>query len=166
MYSELGRGTTVRLYLPVVEAEVNLDAKGWLEPTPAVRGTGHVLLVEDDDLVRRVATDQLVARGYRVTPTSSGPEALRAIETVGDVDLLFTDIVLPGGMTGRQLAAEFLTRRPGTPVLYTSGYTESVLLHDGELDPDAILLPKPYSSRQLTDAVQGLLAPSPTPPSP
>ncbi len=165
VYSELGHGTTVRLYLPVAPTEVDLNAESWVEPEPQVRGSGHVLVVEDDDLVRRFATERLIARGYSVTAVASGPEALRALDTIGRVDLLFTDIVLPGGMTGRQLATDFLALSPGMPVLYTSGYTESVLLHDGQLDPDAILLPKPYSSRQLTDAVQALLAPSPLPPS-
>jgi CheY-like chemotaxis protein len=166
VYSELGHGTTVRVYLPVAPTEAEPNTESWVEPAPQVRGVGHVLLVEDDDLVRRFATERLIARGYSVTAAGSGPEALRALDTIGHVDLLLTDIVLPVGMTGRQLAAEFLARRPDTPVLYTSGYTESVLLNDGQLDPDAILLPKPYSSRQLTDAVQSLLLPTPPPPRP
>lgn len=161
VHSELGHGTSIRLYLPTVPVEVDLNADSWMEPTPQFRGTGHVLLVEDDDLVRRFATEQLIARGFSVTDVNSGPEALRALDGIDRVDLLFTDIVLPSGTTGRELAAEVQAQRPGTPVLYTSGYSESALLHDGKLDPDAVLLPKPYSSRQLLDAVQRLLSPGP-----
>jgi CheY-like chemotaxis protein len=165
VYSELGHGTTVRLYLPIVAEEADLDTASLERPAPEVRGTGHVLVVEDDELVRRFAAERLIARGYSVTAVGSGPEALRALDTIGHVDLLFSDIVLPGGMTGRQLAEQFLVLRPGTPVLYTSGYGERVLMHDGQPDPGAVLLPKPYSSRHLTDAVQKALAASPLPPS-
>ncbi len=165
VYSELGQGTTIRLFLPVVDTDVGQNGEDWSDLTPLTRGTGHVLLAEDDDLVRRFATDQLTAWGYNVTAVGSGPEALRALEAIGPVDLLFTDMVMPGGMTGRQLAMEVLERRPGTPVLFTSGYTEGVLMHDGQLDADSVLLAKPYSGRQVTEAVQQLLSPHPHPPS-
>jgi len=164
VHSKLGRGTTVRLYLPVVATEIPQDAESWLEPEPLVRGTGHVLLAEGSELLRRFTTDCLIARGYHVTSVGSGPEAMRALDTIDRIDLLFTDVIMVGGMTGRQLAAEVLARRPGTPVLYTSGYTEEVLMHEGQLDPDMVLLAKPYSMRRLLEAIQRHLPPPQKPP--
>lgn len=158
VYSELGRGTTIRLYLPVAPqtSEVEED-----EPIPVpatLRGTGHILLVEDDELVRRYATEQLSDHGYTVTAVGSGPETLETLKSLGKIDLLFTDVILPGGMTGRQLAVKVVALRPDTPVLYASGYMESVLMHDGRLDPDVSLLAKPYTSRQLLERIHQLLS--------
>jgi PAS domain S-box-containing protein len=159
VYSELGRGTTIRLYLPVSSEDAEKKEEEDPLAVPAtMRGSGHVLLVEDDEFVRRFATEQLTDHGYKVTATGSGPEALEILDSIKHIDLLFTDVILPGGMTGRQLAIEVVARRPGTPVLYASGYTESVLMHDGRLDPDVSLLPKPYTNRQLLGRVHELIS--------
>jgi CheY-like chemotaxis protein len=127
--------------------------------------TGTILLAEDDDLVRRFATDRLRSCGYDVVEAGSGPEALTALEAMGDIDLLFTDVIMPGGMTGRELADAVLALRPGTPVLYASGYTEDVILHNGRLDEGVKLLAKPYSARQLLHRVGELVMPTPGEPS-
>jgi CheY-like chemotaxis protein len=121
-------------------------------------GTGTILVAEDDDLVRVFATDRLRAKGYEVFAAASGPEALEALEGIDRLDLLFTDVIMPGGMTGRQLADAVVARRPGTPVLYASGYTENVIFHNDRLDPGVRLLAKPYSTRQLIERVGELLA--------
>lgn len=155
IYSEVGRGTTIRLYLPLAPEDAPAE-----DPITVVRplsqGNGIILLVEDDQLVRRFAYDHLSGHGYTVTAVGSGPEALEALDHLPHIDLLFTDVILPGGMTGRQVAAQVIALRPDTPVLYASGYTESVLMHDGRLDPDVSLLTKPYTGRQLIEAVNDM----------
>ena len=97
-------------------------------------GPARSCLAEDDDLVRVFATERLRASGYVVVAAASGPDALEALSTMPTIDLLFTDVIMPGGMTGRQLADAVLELRPGTPVLYASGYTENVIIHNGRLD--------------------------------
>ncbi|NTV38727.1 MAG: PAS domain S-box protein [Demequinaceae bacterium] len=157
VYSELGLGTSFKMFLPVAPTTPL--------PTPPISEqihtgplTGTILLAEDDDLVRVFATDRLRAKGYEVVATASGPEALAALESMDRLDILFTDVIMPGGMTGRQLADAVLERRPGTPVLYASGYTENVILHNGRLDPGVKLLAKPYSTKQLIERIGDLLA--------
>ncbi|NYI40884.1 hybrid sensor histidine kinase/response regulator [Demequina lutea] len=157
VYSELGYGTSFRMYLPPA-------VKVPVPPRPASVQistgplTGTILLAEDDDLVRVFATDRLRAKGYEVVAAASGPAALEALEAIERLDLLFTDVIMPGGMTGRQLADAVVARRPGTPVLYASGYTENVIIHNDRLDPGVKLLAKPYSTRQLVERVGDLLA--------
>ncbi len=158
VYSESGRGTTFRLYLPVAPEDASREAENPTGEGPPTRCTGHILLVEDDEFVRTFATDQLSAYGYQVTAAASGPEALELLKGINHLDLLFTDVILPGGMTGRELAAEVVTRMPGTLVLYASGYTADILMHDGQLDPEVVLLSKPYSGKQLLERVQQLIS--------
>jgi len=157
VYSEPDHGTSVKMYLPTALEEPPLarPASAQISTDP---GTGTILLAEDDDLVRVFATDRLRAKGYEVFPTASGPEALAALESIDRLDLLFTDVIMPGGMTGRQLADAVVARRPGTPVLYASGYTENVIVHDDRLDAGVKLLAKPYSTKQLIERVGDLLA--------
>jgi CheY-like chemotaxis protein len=164
VYSEPGIGTSFRLYLPTANTRPAAGAP----PSDQIRTppvTGTILLAEDDDLVRRFATDRLRSRGYDVVEAGSGPEALTALEAMGDIDLLFTDVIMPGGMTGRDLADAVLALRPGTPVLYASGYTENVIIHNGRLDEGVNLLAKPYSARQLLHRVGELVMPTPGEPS-
>ena len=157
VYSEQNYGTSFKLYLPpaVGEPIPAPPASAQISTGPA---SGTILLAEDDDLVRVFATDRLKAKGYEVFAAASGPEALEALESIERLDLLFTDVIMPGGMTGRQLADEVIARRPGTPVLYASGYTENVIIHNDRLDPGVKLLAKPYSTRQLIERVGDLLA--------
>ena len=154
IYSEEGHGTTIKLYLPpalgVVEAA----------PPPATteaRGTETILVVEDDTLVRNFVTAQLQNLGYRTLSAADGPTALAQIKNGEAFDLLFTDIVMPGGMTGRQLAEEAEKLRPGLRVLYTSGYTDDAVAHHGRLDEGVLLLTKPYRRAQLAKMVREAL---------
>ncbi len=155
IYSELGSGTTVRMYLPRA-ATVHEEAPAPV-PHPVAGGGETVLLVEDDALVRRFAEETLTSLGYRVIGASNGPAALSVLANRPDIDLLFTDVVMPGGMSGRQLAEAALELRPGLRVLYTSGYTENAIIHHGRLDPGLRLLSKPYKRADLARALRDVL---------
>ena len=159
VYSEPEMGTSFKLYLPTAKAapEPETPPSDQIHTQPA---TGTILIAEDDDLVRRFATDRLRSRGYDVVEAGSGPEALEALGSMDRLDLLFTDVIMPGGMTGRELADAVLELRPGTPVLYASGYTENVIIHHGRLDRGVQLLAKPYSVRQLLNRVGELVLPT------
>jgi PAS domain S-box-containing protein len=148
IYSEEGHGTAIRLYLPRAGADAN--QQGETSPEAALRGgTEIILLVEDDELVRRQATVQLESLGYVTLPAANAAEALALLDQGGTPDLLLTDVIMPGGMNGRQLAEEVIKRRPSIKVLYTSGYSESALAHQGRLDPGVLLLVKPYRKADL-----------------
>ncbi len=152
VYSEPDLGATFRIYLPA-STEPAAPVTGPLSiPAPRVVAA-TILVAEDDDLVRKFAVDRLRAEGYVVVEAGSGPEAIEALSTIDQLDLLFTDVIMPGGMTGRELAEAVLELRPGTPVLYASGYSENVIIHNGRLDRGVHLLAKPYSARQLLDLV-------------
>jgi CheY-like chemotaxis protein len=113
--------------------------------------------VEDDALVRNFVTAQLQNLGYRTVAAADGPAALAQINNGEKFDLLFTDVIMPGGMSGRQLAEEVEKLRPGMKVLYTSGYTDSAIIHHGRLDPGVLLLTKPYRKAQLAQMVRQAL---------
>lgn len=150
-------GTTVHLYLPRPEADV-APTLIQSSTTTSKGGTETILLVEDDAMVRRHAEGQLIALGYRVVHASNGPEALEIIRQRDDIDLLFTDVVMPGGMNGRQLADAVLSIRPVVSVLYTSGYSENAIVHHGRLDPGVHLLGKPYRRSELAAKIREALA--------
>jgi len=116
-------------------------------------------VVEDDMLVREHLMSQLLVLGYKVVGVGSGPEAIEILTKSQSFDLLFTDIVMPGGMNGRELANTARTMRPEMKVLFTSGYTEEAIIHHGRLDPGVQLLSKPYRRQQLADKVRLLLDP-------
>ncbi len=153
IYSETGEGTTVRLYLPRAEGTASHPASEH-ERERKDMGSGLILLVEDDDLVRRFARQQLIAMGYDVIAASNGHEAMKMLRERDDIDLLFTDIVMPGGMSGRDLADAAIELRPGLKVLYTSGYSENAIVHHGRLDPGVHLLSKPYRREELAAALK------------
>jgi len=151
IYSELGHGTTIKLYLPAASGEADVAVP---VVVPA-RGAGEtILVVEDDALVRDFVIAQLRSLGYRTVAAANGLEALAHLESGRPFDLLFTDVVMPGGMTGRQLADEVARRRPGTKVLYTSGYTENAIVHQGRLDQGVMLLSKPYRKSALASMMR------------
>ena len=152
--SQPGRGTTVRLYLPRGSGIPDQPAAGLAPQVPVQRaGTSHtIMLVEDDVLVRRYARDQLLAIGYAVLEAGSGPEALALLERHESVDLLFTDVAMPD-MSGRELADLARKKRPGLRVLYTSGYAQEAIVHDGRLDAGVQLLAKPYRREELARQV-------------
>jgi PAS domain S-box-containing protein len=151
IYSELGHGTTIRLYLPVGDGFTDTAVPAGV----SIPGAGEtILVVEDDELVRGFAIVQLHSLGYRTVAATNGREALAYLESGQPFDLLFTDVVMPGGMSGRQLADEVVKRRPGTKVLYTSGYTENAIVHQGRLDLGVMLLSKPYRKSALASMVR------------
>ena len=155
--SEVGRGTKLRIFLP--RGIEGLDAATVGPVSNAAGGAETILLVEDDALVRHYAHDQLVALGYRVFVATNGPEALDVVRHRADVDLLFTDIVMPGGLNGRELASRARELRPGLAILFTSGYSEDAIVHDGRLDPGLLLLSKPYPRADLARSIrQALMA--------
>ncbi len=106
-------------------------------------------MVEDDSLVRNFVIAQLRSLGYKTIAAADSRAALQQVENGEPFDLLFTDVIMPGGMTGRQLADEVVKRRPGVKVLYTSGYTDNAIMHHGRLDEGVLLLAKPYRKSEL-----------------
>jgi PAS domain S-box-containing protein len=155
LYSELGQGTTVKLYLPrAAEPAPSLQ-----EPagSTAFGGQECILVVEDNALVREHVTSLLKGLGYRVIVAPDATKALETLRTGEPVDLLFTDIVMPGGMDGRQLGEAARSLRPGLPVLFTSGYTEMAVTRQGRLDGPMHLLNKPYRRIDLASKLRSLL---------
>jgi PAS domain S-box-containing protein len=157
IYSEVGHGTTVRLYLPRQAAAVASAT-----PAPAMqqehpRGGETILVVEDNADVRAFVVRHLHELGYRVIEAKDGPAALRVLEQPTAVDLLLTDVVMPGGMTGRQLSDEARRRRPDLKTLFISGYTEDSIVHQGKLDPGVNFLSKPFRRRDLALKVREAL---------
>ena len=159
IYSELGEGTTIRMYLPryVGGHGESSDVDRTMD---SVEGAERVLLVEDDGLVRQYAQRQLESLGYQVVVAENGSVALDIIRQRPDIDLLFTDVVMPGAMSGRALADAALRLRPELKVLYTSGYSESAIVHHGRLDPGVHLLSKPYRRAELAQKLRQVLDPS------
>jgi PAS domain S-box-containing protein len=153
IYSEEGHGTSVKIYLPratglqqtAAEALVSADIEG---------GNETVLVVEDDALVRRYVMTQIESLGYTTLEAANASDALRFIDEVPAIDLLFTDVIMPGIMNGRQLVDEALKRRPGLKTLYTSGYTENAIVHHGRLDSGVLLLAKPYRKSELARMIR------------
>jgi signal transduction histidine kinase/CHASE3 domain sensor protein/CheY-like chemotaxis protein len=154
IYSEEGHGTTIRLYLPPARGQIQATASA---AAPVTGGSATILVVEDDTLVRNYVTAQLQNLGYKTITAIDSRTALTQIENGATFDLLFTDVILPGGLTGRQLADEVVKRRPGTKVLYTSGYTANAIVHHGRLDPGVLLLAKPYRKSQLAKMIEQAL---------
>jgi two-component system NtrC family sensor kinase len=164
IYSEIAEGTTVKLYFPRF---TGTDIPVWSarEPaTPVMRTDGNetVLVVEDDAQVNKLALEALAERGYRVLSAEDGASALRIVENA-TIDLLLTDVVLPGGMNGRELTEAVLRRRPDVKVLYMTGYTRNAIIHHGRLDPDIDLLTKPFTADALTRKIRRVLDAAPVP---
>lgn len=158
LYSEPGLGTTVRIYLPVLAKKMepeNADEDARAE----VMGEGErILVVEDDDQVRNISVRRLKEIGYAVTEAQNGPEALAVLQSGETVDLLFTDIVMPGGMNGIDLARAARRQRPELKILFTSGYSGQAALEDAVLTSNADWLAKPYKTHQLASKLRELLS--------
>jgi signal transduction histidine kinase/HAMP domain-containing protein/ActR/RegA family two-component response regulator len=154
IYSEEGYGTTIKLYLP--RAGAKADAP--MTTAPPMRGGDEtIMVVEDDALVRNFVVTQLHSLGYRTMTAANGNAALAQLADGATFDLLFTDVIMPGGMNGRQLADIVVARRPAIKVLYTSGYTENAIVHHGRLDAGVLLLAKPYRKSDLARMVRAAL---------
>jgi len=154
IYSEEGHGTTIKLYLPPGEGMVEVAPATASQPEG---GAETIFVVEDDPLVRNFVTVQLQSLGYQTVAAPDGKAALELIQAGQPFDLLFTDVVIPGGMSGRELADKVATIRPGVKVLYTSGYTDNAIVHHGKLDDGVMLLTKPYRRNQLAEMIRKAL---------
>ncbi len=162
IYSEIGHGTTVRLYLPrLTSGTAQAPAKAVAEASEHPRGGETILVVEDDANVRVLVLAQLQGLGYRVLAAADGREALDILGNGAAVDLLFTDVVMPGGMTGRQLGEAARRAYPHLRILFTSGYTQDSITHQGKLDQGVHFLSKPYRLQMLAKKIrEALEAPS------
>ena len=158
IYSEVGEGTTVKIYLPRLTAEGPMaEAKAAAPELPTYGGTETILVVEDHDDLRTFSTGVLRELGYRVLEAANGRSALEVLQAAHGVELLFTDVVLPEGMDGRRLADEALRRRPDIKVLFTTGYTRNAIVHNGRLDAGVNLISKPFSFDSLAAKVREIL---------
>ena len=159
IYSEAGHGTLVKLYLPVAKQESESPGENQTSVVD-LQGSEVILLVEDNESVREFARSQLITLGYQVLEAASGKDALKVLSEHADVQLLFTDIVMPGGLNGRELGTEACRVNPKLKVLYCSGYAENAILHEGLLDKDVQFLSKPYTRRQLAARIREVLGAS------
>jgi two-component system, NtrC family, sensor kinase len=158
--SAVGQGTAVTLYFPRSKERrerVAPSAQVAEPPRLAELADETVLVVEDDEEVMRFATDALSDAGYRVLTARDGAGAMKLIERHAEIALLFTDVVLPGGMSGRQLATAALARRPGLRVLYATGYWRNAVLQHDRTEPDTEVLTKPFTHETLTRKVRQLI---------
>ncbi len=155
VYSEEGEGTTVRMYLPPgigASPDSRSDVESEMEG-----GTETILVVEDDKLVRDYVLAQLHSLGYATLSAGNADGALDIVRSNASFDLLFTDIIMPGSMNGRQLADAIAAEQPDLKVLFTSGYTEDAIIHHGRLDSGVLLLAKPYRKSELARMIRRAL---------
>ena len=146
IYSEVGEGTSVKIYLPRHHGEEDRTEDRELSLSSGQSlGAETILVVEDDEALRLYTLEVLSDLGYSVLAAANAAAALDIIGRSPDIDLLFTDIVMPGGMNGRQLADEATRQRPALKVLFTTGYTANAIVHHGRLDPDVELISKPFT---------------------
>jgi PAS domain S-box-containing protein len=156
IYSEVNEGTTVKLYFPRSFGDHEEQKKTSHERS--LQG-GHetILVIDDDALILQQLMAQLTGLGYRVVTASAGPPALEILRAESDIDLLLTDVILPGGMNGRQIADAALAIHPGLKILYSSGYSENAIVPDGRLEADVNFLGKPYRRSELAAMVRKAL---------
>ncbi|MBR0815113.1 PAS domain S-box protein [Bradyrhizobium diazoefficiens] len=157
IYSEIGLGTTVRIYLPRADTgQSQADPSDGEDAAP--RGYETILIAEDDPFVRSSVVRRVEALGYRVVAAVNGKEALQQLHTDPSIDMLFTDIVMPGGMNGWELSDQARRIRPGLPVLFTSGYALETLVEQGRAPAQAIVLTKPYRKIELAQRLRDAFA--------
>ncbi|MET0323128.1 MAG: response regulator [Duganella sp.] len=158
IYSAPGAGATVCLYLPRHTGGAQVaEAPADDSPSPAASGRRKIMVVDDEPLVRSVAVEVLSELGYEVVAAEDGPAALATLAAHPDLDVLVTDVGLPNGMNGRQLADAIRSRRPGLPVLFVTGYAEYTVLNHGNLAPGMQIVTKPYAADVLARRVRELL---------
>jgi PAS domain S-box-containing protein len=157
VYSEPGLGTTFKIYLPTIEGDTE-SFRPAAVPTKLLQGSETVLLVEDEEMVRKLACTVLEKNGYRVLEASSGDKALDVVrgQNGNHIHLMVTDVVMPG-MSGRQLADRLVSLRPELKVLYMSGYTDNAIVHHGVLDPGIAYIQKPFTPDALATKVREIL---------
>ncbi|HYE45656.1 MAG TPA: response regulator, partial [Caulobacter sp.] len=157
IYSEPGQGTTVKIYLPRLLAPAAPEDPEAEAPVPEGTSDETILVIEDDDDVRAYSVEVLRELGYRVIEAHDGPSGLRLLERQARVDLLFSDVVLPGGMTGADIARRARELRPQLKVLFTTGYARNAIIHHGRLDKGVRLITKPFGSAELAAKVRDVL---------
>ena len=158
IYSEVGEGTTVKIYLPRhTGTPEQTGSNVQLRNLIGAMGVESILVVEDDPALRAYTVEILTDLGYRVYQASSGEAALKVIEEELALDLLFTDVVMPGKFNGRQLADEAVRRRPRLKVLFTTGYTRNAIVHHGRLDAGRQLISKPFTASDLSAKIRSVL---------
>jgi CheY-like chemotaxis protein len=158
VYSEPGQGTSMKVYLPRVEAPIEPISPP-PQPSGSLRGSETILIVEDQDEVRKLTRRMLEARGYRVLVAASGADALRlsgAVQAAEQIDLLLTDVIMPG-MSGREVALLLGPAHPHMRVLFVSGYTDESIVHEGILEPGIAFLQKPFTAEALARKVREVL---------
>ena len=160
VYSEPGRGTTFKVYLPRVEPQAQVSVERRVPPE-LPRGTETILLVEDDPALREMAATLLRRLGYTVLAAANGIEALslKQQRNIGHIDLLFTDVVMPH-MSGKELADRVRALYPHTRILFTSAYTENAIVHHGVLHKGVALLQKPFTPSALAHKLREVLDPA------
>jgi PAS domain S-box-containing protein len=158
IYSELNRGTTVKMYVPKSGSSAHEQRPQSAQANEPLPLQATVLMVEDNEMIRRFASEQLREVGYRVLEASTAAEALDWIRQSPQIDLLFADVVLPGGMSGKQLADVARERIPGLRILFASGYTENAIVHHGIVDSGVHLLNKPYTRSDLLRMIRAVFA--------
>ncbi|MGY6534804.1 MAG: PAS domain S-box protein [Pararhodobacter sp.] len=156
VYSEPGEGTCVKLYFPR-STDTETEPLSDSADAQIAGGAESILVVEDDAMVREHLVASLIGLGYTVHAAETGPQALEILRELPGLDLLFTDVVLPGGMNGRELADAARSLRTGLKVLFTSGYSENAIVHHGRLDAGVELLGKPYRRDELAAKVRKVL---------
>jgi CheY-like chemotaxis protein len=155
IYSEIGHGTSIKLYLPRTRRQVDMpDNTAGL---PVEGGAEHILVVEDDEGVRAAVVDMLGELGYRISRAENAQSALEVLRRERP-DLIFTDVVMPGDISTREFIRQAQAMHPGVRVLYTSGYTQNSIVHNGKLDDDAVLLSKPYRKDELARKLRSVFA--------
>ena len=160
IYSELGQGSMVCLYLPRYLGEAEQPDAAETEPNlaPRARQGETVLVIDDEPTIRMLVTDILEGLGYAALEASDGKAGLKILESDARVDLLITDVGLPGGMNGRQVADAARTQRPDLKVLFITGYAENAVLSHGHLDPGMHVLTKPFSMEAMSQRISELLS--------
>ena len=157
VYSERGIGTTIKVYLPAVEAPVEMLPRSPAEISARVIRGETLLLIEDETLVRELAHEILTGQGYRVLDAGSGEEAIRVFEAHPEpIQLVVTDVIMPG-MNGREVYERMAQLRPGLKVLYMSGYTQSAIVHRGVLEPGTAFVQKPFTIPSFLERVREVL---------
>jgi CheY-like chemotaxis protein len=157
IYSEVGHGTTVRMYFPKSDEAAAGSEPAVSERHEAASRNAIILVVEDDADVRAMADQMLSSLGYRVLQAMDGVTALATLEATPEIDLILTDVVLPRGMRGTDVAREARQRRPQIKILYMSGYTENAIIHQGIVDEGVELLSKPFRKAELARRIRKIL---------
>jgi CheY-like chemotaxis protein len=156
VYSEVGVGSTFKVYLPRVDAPVEIEYPA-AQDARKTGGTETILIVEDEEGVRKVLVEMLSHQGYNVMVAGGGPDALALCDRhQGPLELLVTDVIMPK-MSGRELADQLRRFRPDLKVLFVSGYTDTAIVHHGILEPGTLFLQKPFTPEQLSTKVREIL---------